>query len=35
VLIAARDSRSDLVRNLSKNLKQFFGVTRFDAATFA
>ncbi len=35
VLIAARDSKSDLIRNLGENLKQFFGVTRFDAATFA
>jgi chemotaxis protein histidine kinase CheA len=35
VLIAPRDSKPDLIRNLGENLKQFFGVTRFDAATFS
>jgi chemotaxis protein histidine kinase CheA len=35
VLIAPRDSKADLLNKLGKNLKQYYGVTRFDAATFA
>lgn len=35
VLIAPRDSKADLIEKLGKNLKRYYGVTRFDAATFA
>jgi chemotaxis protein histidine kinase CheA len=35
VLIAPRDTKADMVDKLGDNLKQYYGVTRFDAATFA
>ncbi|MHC4105829.1 MAG: ATP-binding protein, partial [Planctomycetota bacterium] len=35
VLLAPRDPRPDLLDTLDKNLKRFYGVERFEAATYA
>ncbi|MCK5173957.1 MAG: Hpt domain-containing protein [Planctomycetes bacterium] len=35
VLFAQRDPRSDLIENLGNNLKRYYGVTHFDASTYA
>lgn len=35
VLFAQRDQRADLIDNLENNLKRYYGVTRFDASTYA
>jgi hypothetical protein len=35
ILFAQRDPRSDLIEKLGNNLKGYYGVTHFDASTYA